>query len=249
MNRVERVPTDVSVFGRNGEGVLGMKTQPGKQGFEWILARQFRALWLLGVCFGGLFLVGCNLVPSTPDGLFVLYRDRMKSGNLDQARALLSDDSRKLVSALTEDYKLKESPESMALLNALDPANAPTVLKTTDTLALINVRTLKGGTRLVRLTRSGAEATWKIDISDELSSLRSFLQTQQALDMIREQAGEYAASWKAFNDRLERMHVVEPSAQTPEPTKAIPMKPPPKKEARKGKHAVRTDKKKKLNPK
>ncbi len=242
---IGRGPIDVSVFGLDGEGVSGMKTQPGKTEFKWILPQWFRALWLLGFCLGGLFLVGCNLVPSTPDGLFVLYRDRMKSGNLDQARALLSDDSRRLVSALTEDYKLKESPESMALLNALDPANPPTVLKTTDTLALLNVRTLKGGTRLVRLTRSNADDTWKIDISDELSSLRSFLQTQQALDMIREQAGEYAASWKAFNDRLERMSVIEPPAPTPEPSKAIPMKPPPKKEAHKGKHAVRTDKKKK----
>ena len=174
----------------------------------------------------------------------MLYRDRMKSGNLDQARALLSDSSQRLVTALTEDYKLKESPESMALLNALDPANPPTVVKTTDTLALLNVRTLKGGTRLVRLTRRNADSPWKIDISEELSTFRSFLQTQQALDMIREQAGEYAASWKAFSDRLERMRVVEPPAPKPEPSKAARMKPPPKKRSHKGKHAVQSEKKK-----
>jgi len=225
--------------------MLGIKIPHRKSALETILPRRFAAVWFLGGVLAGLFLVGCNLVPSTPDGLFVLYRDRMKFGNLDQARALLSDDSRRLVSTLTEDYKLKEPPESMALLNALDPASPPTVLKTTDTLALLNVRTLKGGTRLVRLTRPNADASWKIDISEELSSFRSFLQTQQALDMIREQAGEYAASWKAFHDRLERMQVVEPPAPTPIPSKAIQMKPPPKKQAHKGKQAVRTEKKKK----
>jgi hypothetical protein len=244
MDCVGHGPTDVNVFGRQGESVLGTKIQPGKSAFERILPWGVPGAWLLGVCIGGLFLAGCNLVPSTPDGLFALYRDRMKSGDLDQARALLSDDSRKLALALTADYKLNESPESMALLNALDPVSPPTALKTTDTLALLNVRTLKGGTRLVRLTRSGADSAWKVDISEELSSLRSFLHTQQALDMIREQAGEYAASWKAFNDRLDRMRAVEPSTPRPEPGKAIPMKPPPKKDTHKGKPAVRVEKKK-----
>ncbi len=84
----------------------------------------------------------------------VLYRDRMKSGNLEQARALLSEDSLKLVSALISDYKLKEPAESMALLNALDPGSPPTVVKTTDSLALLNVRTLKGESRLVRVVRA-----------------------------------------------------------------------------------------------
>jgi hypothetical protein len=237
--------TDVNVFSQCGEGVPGTKTQSGKPAFRMILPGWFRALRLLGVGLGCLSFVACNLVPSTPDGLFVLYRDRMKSGNLDQARALLSDTSRRLVLALTEDYKLKEPPESMALLNALDPANPPTVLKTTDTLALLNVRTLKGGTRLVRLTRRNADAPWKIDISEELSSFRSFLQTQQALDMMREQAGEYAASWKAFNDRLQSMHVVQQPSPVHEPSKARPMKPPPKKQVHKNKHAVRTEKNKK----
>jgi len=222
--------------------MFGIKIRHRKSAFTGILPRR-SAVKFLGGILAGLFLVGCNLVPSTPDGLFLLYRDRMKSGNLDQARALLSDDSRKLVSALSSDYKLNESPESMALLNALDPATTPTVLKTTDTLALLNVRTLKGGTRLIRLTRPNVDGAWQIDISEELSTFRSFLQTQQALDMIREQAGEYAASWKAFSDRLGRMNVIEPAAPRPEPSKASPMKPPRKKEVPKGKQAVRTDKK------
>jgi hypothetical protein len=221
--------------------MLGIKIPHEKPAFNGILPRRSAARFWGGI-LAGLFLVGCNLVPSTPDGLFLLYRDRMKSGNLDQARALLSDDSRKLVSAISSDYKLSESPESMALLNALDPAAPPTVLKTTDTLSLLNVRTLKGGSRPIRLTRPNADASWQIDISEELSTFRSFLQTQQALDMIREQAGEYAASWKAFNDRLGRMNVIEPPAPRPEASKASPMKPPRKKDAPKGKQAVRTDK-------
>jgi len=179
--------------------------------------------WCVFFAMVGL-MAGCDLVPSTPDGVFTLYRDRMKSGNLDQARPLLSDESKKLALTLTSEYKLKQPPENLALLNALDPASVPTVLKTTDTLALINVRTLKGGARLVRLVRPNADTSWKIDISEELSAFRSFLQAQQALDMIREQAGEYAASWKAFNDKLGRINVIEPPAPPPEPMKAGPPK-------------------------
>jgi len=130
----------------------------------------------------------------------------------------------------------------MALLNALDPGGPPTVLKTTDSLTLLNVRTLKGGSRLVRLVRANADAPWKVDISEELSAFQSFLQTQQALNMMREQAGEYAASWKAFNDRLGQMNLVEPPAPPPEPAKAMPMKPPQKKDIPKGKQARRTEK-------
>ncbi len=225
-----------------GDGVSGIKTVYKQLGFKTILPSGYGAACVAGLFLAVLFLTGCDLVPNTPDGVFALYRDRMKSGNLEQARALLSEDSLKLLSALTSDYKLNEPPENMALLNALDPGSAPTVLKTTDSLALLNMRTLKGGSRPVRLVRANADGHWKVDISEELSAFQSFLQTQQALNMIREQAGEYAASWKAFNDRLGQMKVIEPSP--PEPSKATPMKPPPKKEILKRKQARKTEKKK-----
>ena len=223
--------------------MAGIKTAYRQLGFKTILPSGYATVCVLGLLLAVLFLNGCNLVPNTPDGVFVLYRDRMKSGNLEEARALLSEDSLKLVSALTSDYKLKEPPESMALLNALDPGGPPTVLKTTDSLTLLNVRTLKGGSRLVRLVRANADAPWRVDISEELSAFQSFLQTQQALNMMREQAGEYAASWKAFNDRLGQMNLVEPPAPPPEPAKAMPMKPPHKKDIPKGKQARKTEKK------
>ena len=221
----------------------GIKTAYRRLGFKTILPSGYVAVCVLGIFVAVLFLTGCNLVPNAPDGVFALYRDRMKSGNLEQARALLSEDSLKLISALTADYKLKEPPESMALLNALDPGSPPTVLKTTDSLALLNARTLKGGSRMVRLVRANADGPWKVDVSEELSAFQSFLQTQQALNMMREQAGEYAASWKAFNDRLGQMNVVEPPAPPPEATKAMPMKPPQKKEIPKGKQARKIEKK------
>ena len=132
----------------------GIKTAYRQLEFKKILPSGYATVCVLGLFLAVLFLTGCNLVPNTPDGVFALYRDRMKSGNLEQARALLSEDSLKLVSALSSDYKLKEPAESMALLNALDPGSPPTVVKTTDSLALLNVRTLKGGSRLVRCGQS-----------------------------------------------------------------------------------------------
>ncbi len=223
--------------------MVGIQSRYPRLGFKMILPSGLAAVCVLGLSIAVLFLTGCNLVPNTPDGVFAIYRDRMKSGNLEQARSLLSEDSLKLVSAIASDYKLKEPPENMALLNALDPGSTPTVLKTTDNLALLNVRTLKGGSRMVRLVKSNADAPWKMDLSEELTAFQSFLQTQQALDMIREQAGEYAASWKAFNDRLGQIKVVEPPAAAPESAKAVPMKPPHKKEIPKTKQVHRIEKK------
>ena len=70
-------------------------------------------------------LCGCQLVPNQPEAVFVLYRDRMKTQNLDEARSLLSNDSRRLALELAAEHKLQQSPESLALLNALDPTAAP----------------------------------------------------------------------------------------------------------------------------
>jgi len=169
-------------------------------------------------------LCGCELVPQKPEAVFVHYRETMKAGDIEKARALLSRESDELVRELASRHALQQSPENLALLNILDPVSPPLVMKQGTDYALLQIRTLKGGLRLVRVIRKDERAPWKIDISEELRALRLFLQARQALDMIREQAGEYAASWNAFNKQLERMNVTEP-----------PPKPPPEKKPKKAK--------------
>jgi hypothetical protein len=189
-------------------------------------------------------LCACQLVPSQPDAVFVLYRDRMKAQNLDEARSLLSNDSRRLALELSAEHKLQQPPEALALLNALDPTAAPVVMKSEEMSALLQLRTLKGGLRLVRLIRKDPSSPWKIDISEELRSLQSFLEARGTLDMIREQAGEYAATYKAFSDQLEKMHIVEPPPP-PKPAALKPAvhKPTAAKQARKPKPRKRTNSK------
>lgn len=183
----------------------------------------------LAACAIGALLVGCNLMPSKPEAVFVLYRDRMKAENLDQARELLSGESRELALQLISLFKLKQPPEDLALLNVLDPVSAPVVVKVDDTSALLQARTLKGGLRLVRLTRKDPNSHWKLDIADDLRSLRTFLEAKAALDVMREQAGEYAASWKAFNNQIGRMNVTEPPPREPPAPRPPQHKPPVKK--------------------
>ncbi|MGO9570358.1 MAG: hypothetical protein ACLP5H_22735 [Desulfomonilaceae bacterium] len=180
-------------------------------------------------------LCGCQLVPNQPEAVFVLYRDRMKTQNLDEARSLLSNDSRRLALELAAEHKLQQSPESLALLNALDPAAAPVVMKSDEMSALLQLRTLKGGLRLVRLIRKDPNSPWKIDMSEELRSLQSFLEARGTLDMIREQAGEYAATYKAFSNQLEKMHIAEPPLPKPATLKPTATKPAAPKHARKPK--------------
>lgn len=160
-----------------------------------------------------LLLFGCDLVPSKPDAVFVLYRDRMKSEKLNDARKLLSEESRVLSAKLTQDFELKEPPENLALLNVLDPVTPPVVTQSEPTSVLLQVRTLKGGVRLVRLVRSKRDSPWTIDLTQELDALNKFLSTRRALDNVREQAGEFASSWRAFSDQLGRMRVTEPPPQ------------------------------------
>lgn len=179
---------------------------------------------------GGTLLTGCSLVPQKPDAVFLVYRERMKAGNVQQARELLSDESRNLAAELNGTYKLRQPPENLALLNALDPVSPPVVMKEADTYALLQARTLKGGLRLIRLTRTDDKSPWKIDIMEELGALRLFLEERAALDMIREQAGEYAAFWKAFTDQLSRMKVPDLPRQEPkEKVDKQKKKEPPKK--------------------
>jgi hypothetical protein len=110
---------------------------------------------------------------------------------------------------LESTYRLRQPPENLALLNILDPVGSPVVMKEGDASALLQARTLKGGLRLIRLVRSDEKSPWKIDMVEELAALRVFLEARGALDMIREQAGEYAAFWKAFTDQLGRMRAPE----------------------------------------
>ena len=170
-----------------------------------------------------IFLSGCQLVPSKPDAVFILYKDRMKSENLTEARELLSEESRGLALELSSQYKLDQPPESLALLNALDPTSIPTIMQSEDTLALLQIRTLRGGLRIVRIVRKDPTAAWKLDMSEELKSLKAFLDARSALEMMKDQAGEYAASWKAFNDQLKRINPTEI-----EPQKTIAPKLAPK---------------------
>ncbi|MGB6066503.1 MAG: hypothetical protein WBG50_17000 [Desulfomonilaceae bacterium] len=185
-------------------------------------------------------LCGCQLVPHQPEAVFVLYRDRMKSENLGKARSLLTSDSRRLALQLASDHKLKQAPEFLALLNALDPLSTPVVMKSDETSALLQLRTLKGGLRLVRLIRKDPSSPWKIDITEELQSLQSFLEARSTLDMIREQAGEYAATYRAFSDQLDKMHVSEPP-----PVKAATLKSPAPKPRKKPKAQKKSSTKKK----
>ncbi len=178
-------------------------------------------------------LTGCDLTPSKPEAVFILYRDRMKSDRVEEARKLLTEESRNLATSVAAKYKLKQEPENLALLNVLDPMSIPLVMKEEDNEALLQLRTLKGGLRLVRLVRKDRKSPWHIDILAELKAFVDFLEVRSALDMMREQAGEYAASWKAFDNQLRRMQVVEappppppPVASPPKPVRQNRRKPP-----------------------
>lgn len=165
---------------------------------------------------------GCHLAPRKPEDVYTVYREHMKSERLKEARELLTRNSRDLATDISEKFELSEAPERLALFNALDPASPPLIMKQGDNYTLVQVRTLRGGLRLVRLVRKDAQSPWKIDLSEELTALRRFLRLKGALEMFREQAGEYAESWKAFTDQLEEMTVREraapPSEKEKEPT-------------------------------
>ena len=172
-------------------------------------SRQVRRVLHLAVAIAAVLLTACELVPSKPEAVFVLYRDRMKSEQFAKARDLLTDTSKNFATQLARDYRLKQLPENLAVLNILDPVTPPVITEVEATVALLQVRTLKGGVRLVRLVRETPNGSWKIDISQELKALQTFLGARSALDTVREQAGEYAASWRAFSDQLSRMKVSE----------------------------------------
>jgi hypothetical protein len=183
--------------------------------------------WSVLALVSAVLLCSCNLTPARPDAIFTVYRDRMKAENIAEARKLLTDQSRDLAVMLESTFKLRQSPEDLALLNAVDPVGPPVVIEKTDTLTLLQVRTLKGGVRSVRLTRPDSSSAWRIDLAQELASLESFLQASRALDDVRGQAGEFAATWKALSDRLGTIHVPEPPAVAAQPPKTPPKPKPP----------------------
>jgi hypothetical protein len=196
------------------------------------LRRPASLLCPLVACF--VLLAGCELAPRKPDAAFVLYREKMKAGDLKTARLMLSDDSRNLTLTAAGKYKLPEPPENLALLNILDPVGQPTVMKEADTEALLQMRTLKGGLRLVHLVRRDEKSPWEIDMSEELKALRFFLEARGALDMVRGQAGDFAAASKSFADQLDRMKAPNPPAVTESPEKSEKTSPKAPEKKKKG---------------
>lgn len=148
---------------------------------------------------------GCGMLPKKPEVVFVSYRDEMRKGAVEEARQMLTDQSRRMAIEMSRTYHLEHPPENLAFLNLLDPVASPVAVKISDKgEATLRVRTLKGGIQLVRMVKQGDDPEWKVDLTKELNDLRSFLEVRQALNLIREQAGEFAATLKAFNDQIER---------------------------------------------
>jgi len=163
----------------------------------------------------------------------MLYRERMNTEKVQDARNLLSPASLELIKQIDQRYKLGQPPEKLAFLNILDPVSPPVLVKTDEGLAILQVRTLKGASRLIRLTRTDSRSSWKIDLTEELKSLQLFLEAKEALSGLQQQAGEFAASWKALDSQLEKMGgpEAEPKVQPQVKDmnqKPVRMKPPTK---------------------
>ncbi len=188
---------------------------------------------LVMICFA-LLAVGatsCDLAPAKPEEAFILYRDRMRNTQVTNARAMLSPESQALVQKMESNYQLDQPPENIAFLNALDPTTPPTPIKIEDALAVLEVRTLKGTNKIVRLIRSESENRWKVDVSDELRQLDNFLAARKTLDSMQEQAGEFAAAWKAMDSQLSRKTLIEPEKEHKDQVKEVkktPVKKPAK---------------------
>lgn len=157
-------------------------------------------------------IYSCELTPTRPEDVFTVYRERMRRGEVIEARKLLFFESSSLALLLASKYKLDSPPENIAILNVLDPQTSPTPTVVEDTFALLNVRTIRGTPKMIRLVRQDAKSAWKINLNEELTALQTFLEAQAALETMREKAGDYAASWKAFNDQLERINIIDEPA-------------------------------------
>jgi hypothetical protein len=185
-------------------------------------------------CF---FLVSCDVAPVKPEEVFMLYRERMNTEKVQDARNLLSPASLELIKQIDQRYKLGQPPEKIAFLNILDPVSPPVLVKADEGLAILQVRTLKGASRLIRLTRTDSKSPWKIDLTEELKSLQLFLEAKEALSGLQQQAGEFAASWKALDNQLEKMGGPEAESKVQPQVKDINQKPvrmkPPTKQMKK----------------
>jgi hypothetical protein len=164
-------------------------------------------------------VASCNLTPSKPEAVIMVYRDKMRSGRIDQARELLSEQSKLMAQSLDKDYNLAQPAENLSLLNALDPLNMPAPVSVEELRALVQVKTLRGSQRLIRLERKKSGDKWQIDLTEELEAFRTFLEARKALEEIKEQAGEYAASLKAFSDQLQRINVPDQPITQPKKPK------------------------------
>jgi hypothetical protein len=179
---------------------------------------------LIFVILPVVMIVGCDMAPVKPEQVFILYREKMNSHDIQETRKLLSADSLQLLQQIEERHKLDQPPENITLLNILDPVTPPVLIKVDDLLAILQLRTLKGGNRLIRLTRTEPNSPWKIDMTEELKSLQLFLEAREALSGLQQQAGEFAASWKALENQLQKMGGPESESQSPALTKTPPQK-------------------------
>ncbi|MGD9818727.1 MAG: hypothetical protein AB7V04_08490, partial [Desulfomonilaceae bacterium] len=95
-----------------------------------------------------------------------------------------------------------------------------------------DVRTLKGVNKTVRLIRSDSKGKWKVDLVDELKLLDNFLAARKTLDFMQEQAGEFAATWKAMDSQLSKKALIESEPQTRDESKDSKKGPASKKSAK-----------------
>lgn len=196
-----------------------------------MLKRNNTVALLVAILLFSLSSQGCDIAPVKPEEAFVFYRDRMKNDQVSSARPMLSSESLNLVQKIDSTYHLNQPPENIAVLNALDPTNLPTPVKIEETQALLKVRTLKGANRVINLIRVDSKSKWKVDFADELRQLDNFLAARKTLDLMQEQAGEFAITWKAMDSQLNKINLPEPEKETqvqPKDSRKTPAKKPPK---------------------
>ncbi len=157
----------------------------------------------------GLALSSCDLPPAKPDEAFTVYRERMKNAQTVNAREMLSEDTRNMLQKIESGFHLDQPAENIAFLNMLDPTVPPTPLTVEEKRAVLELRTLKGTNKSVTLIRSDSKGKWKVDLVNELNILENFLSARKTLDAMQEQAGEFAATWKAMDSHLSRKVVPE----------------------------------------
>ena len=174
-------------------------------------------------------LTGCDLAPAKPEEAFSVYRDKMKNGQLASARQMLSPESISIIQRIESNHSMDQPAENVAVLNTLDPTVLPSVIKMEETQALLETRTLKGTNKVISLLRSGSKDKWKVDWVEELTQLENFLAARKTLDAMQEQAGEFAATWKAMDRQLNKKAIPESDKEMRDiprdPKKLQPKKP------------------------